>query len=145
MLRLSKRVEYGLMALLHIDERGGDEVVPVADLAAMYQIPVDMLGKVMQALARAGLVESVHGAHGGYKALKPLNEMVLGDVMAAVEGPFRLVRCQETPESCDQFGVCNIREPVLAIQEQLIDYLSAFELKSFRRPHQKQTKWEEAI
>lgn len=132
MLRLSKRVEYALMALLHMSEKQGD-VVSVAELAERYDIPSEMLGKVMQSLARADLVISLHGAHGGYKLARPFDELVLGDVMEAVEGPFRLVRCQETPESCDQYEVCTIREPVLAIQDQLLKYLASFELKTFRR------------
>ncbi len=131
MLRLSKRVEYALMALLHMDEEA-DQVVSVAELADQYDIPSDMLGKVMQALARSGLVKSIHGAHGGYQLSTSLDNLVLGDVLEAVEGPFRLVKCQETPESCDQYKVCPIREPVLAIQNQLLDYLASFELKTFR-------------
>lgn len=144
MLRLSKRVEYALMALLHMDEQG-DQVVSVAELAALYQIPVEMLGKVMQSLARSGVVTSVHGAHGGYKLGKAVDDLVLGDVLEAVEGPFRLVRCQETPQSCDQYGVCNIREPVLAMQDQLLNYLAGFKLKTFRRSPQNQIKREKAV
>ncbi len=132
-LKLSKKVEYGLMALLHLDELEPGELVSTKDLSEQFNIPADLLGKVLQALARAGVLESVHGAHGGYRLQRPLDELTLGDVMAAVEGPLHLVRCHESPDTCDQYGTCNIRGPVLRIQEELTSYLSAFRLGTFRR------------
>lgn len=132
MLKLSKKVEYGLMALLHMDSLETDGLVTAKEVSDRYSIPAELLGKVLQALARAELVESVHGAHGGYRLKQSLDQLTLGDVVDAVEGPFHLVRCHESPETCDQYASCNIREPVLRIQEQLTGYLGAFRLKEFR-------------
>lgn len=132
MLRLSKRVEYGLMALMHMDALGPGVLVNAGDMAERYHMPAELLGKVLQALARAGLVESVHGARGGYRLHRSLDTLTVGDVLEAVEGPFRLVKCHEEPCQCDQYDVCTIREPVLAIQQQLVNYLGAFQLAGFR-------------
>ena len=132
MLRLSKRVEYGLMAVLHMDQADEGSWTTAAELASTYHIPAELLGKVLQALGRAGVLVSAHGAKGGYRLARPLDELVLNDVLEAIEGPFRLVRCQEEPQSCDQYKVCSIREPVLDIQQQLLEYLGGFELKAFR-------------
>lgn len=132
MLRLSKKVEYGLIAILHMDEQAPGEVVSAKEMAERYHLPVDLFGKVLQALARAGVVESVHGAHGGYCLQRAFEELTLGDVMEAIEGPLQLVRCQEHPDTCDQFTVCTIREPVLAVQQRLIAYMGAFRLTDFR-------------
>lgn len=145
MLRLSKRVEYGLMAVLHMDQADEGTWTTAAELAATYQIPAELLGKVLQALGRAGILKSAHGAKGGYQLARPMDELVLCDVLEAIEGPFRLVRCQEEPHSCDQYEVCSIREPVLDIQQQLLEYLGGFELKAFRLKKRKINKRQENL
>lgn len=132
MLKLSKKVEYALMALLHMDALESDDVASAKDMAAQHGIPADLLGKVLQALARDGLAESIHGARGGYRLMRPLDDLTLGDVIGAIEGPVSLVRCQDHPGQCDQYGACTIREPVLRIQRQLQGYLQAFKLGEFR-------------
>ncbi len=132
MLKLSKKVEYGLMALLHMDSLEPGSLVTAKEVSDQFAIPSELLGKVLQALARASLVESVHGARGGYRLKQSLDTLTLGEVVDALEGPFHLVRCHENPATCDQFESCNIREPVLQIQDRLMGYLSAFRLAEFR-------------
>ncbi len=120
------------MALLHMDSLDPDALVTAKELSEQYCMPAELLGKVLQTLARADVVESVHGAHGGYRLKRALDTLTLGDVVHAVEGTVLLVRCHETPETCDQYKSCNIREPVLRIQDQLKEYLGAFRLSEFR-------------
>lgn len=134
MLKISKKVEYGLMAILHMDSMGRRDVVAAREISALYNIPPDLLGKVMQALAKAGLIESVHGAQGGYLLSRPLDRITLGDVFEAVEGPLHLVKCYEEPACCEQYEMCNIRDPVMRIQDRVIDYISRVNLAEFRRP-----------
>ena len=140
MLRLSKKVEYSLMALLHMDGQDSAMLTSSREVAETYHIPVELLGKVLQALARAEVVESVHGAHGGYRLVRALETLTLGDVLEAVDGPLHLVRCHENTDSCDQYEECNIREPILRVQQQLVDYLAAFRLADFRRERPRETK-----
>jgi len=133
MLKLSKRVEYGLIALLHLDSVRKGELIPAKEIADQYRIPPDLLGKVMQALAKASLVESVHGAKGGYRLLRALDQATVGEVVEALEGPVQLATCQDDPQACMQFGACNIREPVERIQAQLTKFIHEIRLSAFRR------------
>jgi len=132
MLKLSKKVEYGLMAVLQMDAENSHDPVSAKDLADRHSIPAELLGKVLQAMARAALVESAHGAHGGYRLARPLERLTLGDVVEAVDGPIRLVKCHEKPDQCDLHKACTIRDPVLRIQQQLTGYLYNFKLAEFR-------------
>jgi Rrf2 family protein len=135
MFHLNKKVEYALIALLHLDSVRRQDLVTTKDLAELYHLPVELLGKVMQRLARqGGVVESVQGAHGGYRLARPLEEVTLGNVIEAVEGPVQLTGCQDEPGSCDQYCNCNIREPVIRVQEQLTQFINDICLASFRRP-----------
>ncbi len=145
MLRLSKRVEYGLMAVLRMDELAPEALISAGDIAAQYRLPADLLGKVMQAMARGGLLESVHGARGGYRLARPLDALTLGDVVVAIEGPTKLVRCQESEELCDHYEGCPIREPVLQMQAQLQDYMHAFKLATFRQPVNERERRQQAV
>lgn len=133
MLRLSKKVEYGLMALLHMDEEPQDGWVSAKELAEQHQIPPELLGKVLQALTRAGLTQAMLGAHGGYRLQQPLAKMTLGDVLAAVDGPLQLVKCQDDPGACDHYKTCTIRRPVDDMQRQLAEYVQAFRLDRLKR------------
>jgi len=131
--QLSKKVEYGLIALLHLDALGAQSLVTAKEMAESYRIPGEILGKVLQALARNKVLASVHGAKGGYRLARPIEDLALGDVIEAVEGPVHLARCQDDPASCDQFCSCNIREPVERIQAQLTKFMHNIKLSSFRR------------
>ncbi len=133
MLRLSKKVEYSLMALLHMDDVPQGDCVSAKEMAEQHQIPPELLGKVLQALARAGLTEAVLGARGGYRLQQPLAKLTLGDVLTAVDGPLQLVKCQDNPEACDHYQTCTIRQPVNDMQRQLADYIQAFRLDRLKR------------
>jgi Rrf2 family protein len=133
MLKLSKKVEYGLMSLLYMDSMPNSDLVSAKEIAENFRLPHDLLGKVLQALSKSHLVESVHGSKGGYRLKRPLEELTLGSVLAAIEGPTILAQCQDDPEACVQFCTCNIREPVVRIQAQLNQFVNDIKLSAFRQ------------
>ena len=120
MILLSKRAEYGLMALLHLAGaavRG--QPVSAARIAARHHIPGALLGKVMQDLARHGLVESVAGVAGGYRLRQKPAQVTLGDVVAAMDGPIKLVGCQAGC-ACDHRKTCNVRAPLVRLNNAVV-------------------------
>jgi len=134
MLTLSKKVEYGLIAMLHMASKSPSELATAKDISEAFSIPGELLGKVLQSLARASLIEAVLGAHGGYRLRTPIERVTLGSVIEALEGPVHLARCQEDPQQCGQFHACNIKEPVFAIHDQLTNFINGISLGSFRKP-----------
>lgn len=134
MLMLSKKVEYGLIAVLHMASLPNSDLATAKEISDHYGIPGDLLGKVLQALSRDGIVEAVHGAKGGYRLRRSLDTMKLGQVIEAVEGPVFIARCQEDPANCGQFHTCNIKEPVMQINDQLQNYIHGISLAAFRKP-----------
>lgn len=133
MLLLSRKVEYALMALLHLDGSDEGSVYSSKEIAEQLGLPVDLLGKVMQALARAGLIEAIHGAHGGYRRIRSLKDMFLGEVIEAIEGPVHLVKCQQDADHCVQPAGCSLKEPLQELQESLREFIFAFSLARFSR------------
>jgi Rrf2 family protein len=132
MLKLSKKVEYALISLIHMDSTGRSGLVTARELSERYNIPGEILGKVLQALTRVKLVESTQGAKGGYRISRPLEQVTLGQVIEAVELPVYLVTCQDDPDSCSQYCACNIRDPVLRIQAQLTRFIHQISLSALR-------------
>ena len=132
MIKLSKRVEYGLIALLHIASLKGDELITSKEIANRYHIPSEILGKVLQALAKGKLIESIQGAKGGYRLKKALDAIVIGEVIEVLEGPIHLTPCTCEDYICLQEPVCNIKEPVFHLQEQLMKFIYGLSLDSLQ-------------
>ena len=130
MIKFSRKVEYGLIALLHLAEER--DLATAKELADLYQLPPELLGKVLQSLVRHGLVESIQGAHGGYRLTRSIEDLSVGDVIEALEGPVYLTPCCSGAEDCVQEAACNIKAPVHRIQEHLRLFIHQIGLASFR-------------
>lgn len=125
-------MEYGLIALLHMDSASEARLVTAKEVAEIYGTPPELLGKVMQSLARAGLVESIQGSRGGYHLTRPIEDLSVGDVIEALEGPIYLTPCCSGAEECRQEAACNIKVPVRRVQEVLQQFIYGLSLSSFR-------------
>jgi Rrf2 family protein len=83
----SAKGEYGIMAVLDLALTNGAAPVQAKAIAERQGIPLRFLEQILSALRHAGLIESSRGAHGGYRLAKPAEDIRIGDVIQAVEGP----------------------------------------------------------
>jgi len=134
MLKLSKKIEYGLISMMHMDSVRNGDLATARELSELYNIPAELLGKVLQSLAKAQLIVSAQGAKGGYRLARSIDRVTLGEVVEAVEGPMHITACQGDPSCCEQYSTCNIKRPVFQVQKQLSDYMYGLPLSSFRTP-----------
>jgi Rrf2 family protein len=125
MLRLSKKADYALLAIRHLAAHAEREAVSSRELAETYDIPPELLAKVLQKLVRARLLESHQGIRGGYALARKASAMSVADVIQAVDGPFTVTACSEVDHSCDQYSKCNIRDPLWRIKDRIVSALSA--------------------
>ena len=129
MLRLTKKTEYGIIALKHIMNQPGDTVTSAKEIAGHYNIPAENMAKILQMLARKGVVSSCQGAHGGYILAKDATKISLSEIIESIEGPVGLVECVTDSEcGCTQLENCNISEPFQVIQKQFKIFLSGITL-----------------
>jgi Rrf2 family protein len=121
MVRLSKKVEYGLIAIRHIAAQNGMAVVTAKEISDNYRIPYDLLAKVLQKLARAGLLVSHQGTKGGYTLAKRPQDIPVAMIIHAIEGTTPMIaRCMaDGAESCGVFTVCTIKSPLTKVQENI--------------------------
>lgn len=108
MLRLSKLTDYAVVVLARLGAEGGVQTAP--GLAAGTGIAEPTVAKVLKILAHHDLVEGQRGARGGYRLMRPLRDMPLATVIAAIEGPIALTACVDNGfGSCEAEGVCAVR------------------------------------
>jgi len=118
MLRLSKKTDYGLIALAHLAQRGasGSGALSAREIAEEYAIPAELMAKVLQRLARRGLLVSQQGTHGGYQLARPASTITVADVIQAIDGPLTVTACSAQHGRCGQFHRCIVRAPLLKIR-----------------------------
>jgi len=131
MVRLSKRVEYGLIAIRHIAAHANGTMVSAKEIAESYHIPYEMLAKVLQRLTKGGLVISHQGVHGGYALAKSPQDIRVSMIINAIEGAIPMIaQCMsEGPESCGVFDRCTIKSPLSKVQANIEQVFSTMTLQ----------------
>jgi Rrf2 family transcriptional regulator, cysteine metabolism repressor len=121
-MKVSAKGEYGVraMAILALEYRAGP--VPLREIAEREGISYQFLEQIFLPLRRAGLIESVRGAKGGYTLARPPDTINVGDILRALEGPIAPVDCvaEGNAGSCGRSGACLTR----GIWERLRDRMS---------------------
>src|SRR5215208_3304189 len=109
MLRLSKKADYALMAMKHLAVRGDRGSSSAREIAEQYDIPIELLAKVLQRLVRGGLLASQQGTRGGYQLARLPSQISVADVIQAIDGPVTVTACssEEGIGTCEQFAKCN--------------------------------------
>lgn len=125
MFRLSKKTDYALLALQHLASDGASGVASARAIAERFGIPLELLAKILQQLARRGLIAAHKGTHGGYHLVRPANAISVADVVQAIDGPMTLTACSTFDAGCEQFAACTVRDPLWRIREQIASVLQA--------------------
>jgi Rrf2 family protein len=94
-MRMSDGVEWGVHACTLLSTLPGESALPASKLAEYHGVPAAYLAKHLQALARAGVLETVKGPRGGYRLARPATEITLAHVVEAIDGDEPAFRCSE--------------------------------------------------
>lgn len=137
MLQLTKRTEYGLIALVHMVDRRG-EPISVRELCERNPVPRRVMAEVLKDLCRSTLVDSHRGATGGYCLARSPESITLGEVIAALEGAPTLTNCELSSTrrtgACEVKPTCPIRSPLQRVHERLWHLLQDTTLRSLSDP-----------
>jgi Rrf2 family protein len=132
MLRLSRKTEYSIVALRHLD-KSTERIATVREIAEACRIPLPLLAKLMQQLARKGLLQSLQGVKGGYRLERRMDGINLAEVIEAIDGPFRITACGSKEGRCSRSSFCDIRSAMAPVQRQLFAYLQSVTLADLER------------
>jgi len=122
MLRLSKKADYALIAMAHLALKPGS--ASAREIAENYEIPTELMAKVLQRLARRNLLTSQQGARGGYTLARAATGISVADVIQAIDGPVAVTACSSHADRCGQFAKCNVRDPLWRISDIIVSALS---------------------
>jgi Rrf2 family protein len=124
MLRLSKKADYALIAMKHLALRGDRGSSSAREIAEQYDIPIELMAKVLQRLVRRGLLASHQGTRGGYQLARVPAQISVADVIQAIEGPVTVTACStDDGGQCEQFQKCNVRDPLWRVRERILSAL----------------------
>ena len=146
MLRLTKKADYGLMALKYLAEQAeeashsvgsvalGSPAASAKAIAEAYHIPPQLLAKILQTLAKAGLLVSHAGTHGGYALARSAKNISAFEVIRAIDGPLFITSCITIHGTCDLAGHCTIKEPLRKVNDSITGMLSALSIADLVDP-----------
>ena len=117
MLKLTRKLEYALIALRHMQMKG-DALSSTKEISDKYTVPRELLAKTLQKMARLKYINAVQGARGGYRIKKTLEHISLTQFIEDMEGPMDMVDCSITSD-CIQINTCNIRMPINKINQNI--------------------------
>ena len=107
MLRISRLTDYGTVVLAHL-ARDDADLVSAAEVASATGIALPTVSKLLKSLAKADLVNSTRGSHGGYQLARDAHEISAADVIDALEGPVSITECSAIDSHCDFEDSCNV-------------------------------------
>ena len=133
MLKLTKKADYGLIALKHLATQPAKRSASAKELGDCYRIPVPILAKVLQRLAKEGFLSSEQGTNGGYRLARNPSTITALEVIRAIDGPIILTSCFTDHRECDQSDSCTVKEPLRKVHEgilRLLDNITISDLSS---------------
>jgi len=133
MLRLTKLTDYGILLMTYM-AAANESTYTAALLAEHTHVPLPTVSKVMQMLLHQGLLESIRGAHGGYRLSRPSFQISVGEIISSLEGSIALTECNLEGHECDQLPFCTTSSHWLKINDAIRDALTMISLADMARP-----------
>jgi Rrf2 family protein len=128
MLKLTKKADYGLIALKYLAEHPEKSALSAKDVADTYGIPAQLLAKILQRLTKTGLLRSQAGMNGGYALARDAREISAYEVILAIDGPFFITSCTKGSKGCELTPNCTIKEPLARVNETIAGVLKSISI-----------------
>ena len=132
MIKINRKVEYALMVLMLMKEKGLQELTTAREVCDRFETPFDTTAKVMQQMNGAGILHSHKGVKGGYLLARDLHEVTYLELVELIEGKSFMMDCHEGP--CDLLHKCNISQPIKRLNDYIINIFNSLTLNELLAP-----------
>jgi Rrf2 family protein len=126
-MRLSRRSEYGLRALVDLVRNDGAAPIALAALAQRNNLPPKFLEQIMATLKHGGVVRTTLGAHGGYALAAEASTVTIGRVVRLLDGALAPLPCVSLRYysrcSCPDEGACALRDVMIDVRDAMLEIL----------------------
>jgi FeS assembly SUF system regulator len=133
MFKLGKLTDYGTVVMTALAVRP-EALRNAHELAEETHVAAPTVSKLLKQLAKAGLVESIRGAHGGYRLARPPERITVADVVCALEGPIALTQCAVHEGGCSIESHCGVRGNWRLINTAIRQALESVSLAQMAEP-----------
>jgi Rrf2 family protein len=121
---IRRNTDYALRAMVHLGRHYGQDALSARQIAEDQNFSYTLASKLMQRLQKAGLVESIMGAKGGFRLSRDPSQINLQEVIETIQGPIRLSTCLLGVKTCCKYGTCPIRKKLGGLQQEISDFLT---------------------
>jgi Rrf2 family protein len=132
-MKLSTRSRYGVRMMSDLADHYGSNSVFLKDVAKREDISEKYLSLIVIPLRSTGLIQSIRGAHGGYRLTRKPAEITVLDILSALEGEICLVDCVKDTKRCSRISVCPTRDVWGMLGEKISETLSSVSLADLVR------------
>lgn len=133
----SRKTDYGLRALMYLADRRGRGPVTLHEIAEKLMIPKAFLSKILQQLAKKGVVRSLKGPSGGFVLAAEPAELTMQEILHEIDGPMRVFECFATEADCTYYDECMIRDVFGEVEAKIGQVLAQYTLADFQRHREK--------
>jgi Rrf2 family protein len=122
MIKISKSVEYSILALKYIGDNEVISIVSSRKISDELSIPYDLLSKLLQKLVKQGIIKSQQGKYGGYNLLISQDKLTILQIIDALDEKVQLTNCSienASSDDCSRLDDCNIRSPFIDLQNKI--------------------------
>lgn len=124
-MKLSTKGRYAVMAMVDIGQQAGGRPVSLQDIAGRQDISQEYLEQLFMKLRKAGLVDSARGPGGGYRLARQPEEIVIAEIIEAVDEPVKMTRCEgDAVEGCVKGVQCCTHDLWQSISRQVSGFLA---------------------
>ena len=130
MLRVNKKIEYGIIALLYLAQKE-EQTASVREMAVSCSIPEALLSKIMQTMKSKGFVQPVYGNQGGYKLTRSLTDINLLEITQTFQGPIQVAECLSSENhKCPAKALCTIISPMTVLNQKIVTLFESTSLEN---------------
>lgn len=124
MLRISRKTDYGLIALKHMSTQDDGKLVNARAIAEQFNLPANLLAKVLHKLSQSGIIEAQKGSGGGYRMKRDPSSITLTEVFESIEGPVHLMMCTADDGCCSIEDRCTIKNGLMNLEQRFVQFFN---------------------
>jgi len=128
MMRISMKTDYGLIALKHMAGQQGNGLVNARQLAARFNLPPNLLAKILQSLSQSGIIEAQKGSGGGYRMVRDPAAVSLTEIFESIEGPVHMIMCSSDDGNCTVENSCTVRNGLVTLERKFAEFFNSITL-----------------
>jgi len=121
-MEITRQADYAIRCVLYLS-KNEESIIMADEISRAMSIPKSFLAKILQKLAKAGVVTSFRGVKGGFRLARKPNQISLLDIIEAIEGPAAMNRCALNASFCNFSNTCTVHPVWVKLRKMVRDYL----------------------